>query len=212
MLKKSLVLFLAVFMALGMASVASAAPVVFLELAGETPTPDAFYTEILPGESFDVSVYINIDYYEYAPNYLLGANVAVNETTATPLLDFTGLTNAKMVDGNGWWTISNANLNDTDGNDASFSDGMYMGLPDGNLLLGTIHFSALMGPGLASLETNLKSFSPAFNNISLDDATKLDDSVTFLGGQVNVVPIPGAVLLLGSGLLGLVGIKRRFRG
>ena len=34
---------------------------------------------------------------------------------------------------------------------------------------------------------------------------------TAIGGSVNVVPIPGSILLLGSGILGLVGLSRRKR-
>ena len=35
-------------------------------------------------------------------------------------------------------------------------------------------------------------------------------SIEILNGSINVIPIPGAVWLLGSGLIGLVGIRRRF--
>jgi hypothetical protein len=42
-----------------------------------------------------------------------------------------------------------------------------------------------------------------------NSADSFDDSVEFRNASVNVVPIPCAVWLLGSGLVGLVGLKRR---
>jgi hypothetical protein len=36
-------------------------------------------------------------------------------------------------------------------------------------------------------------------------------TVTLSGTSVNIVPIPGSILLLGSGVLGLVGLSRRKR-
>lgn len=43
----------------------------------------------------------------------------------------------------------------------------------------------------------------------LADYTPIDNDLTFSSTDVSQVPIPGAVLLLGSGLLGLIGIGRR---
>ena len=48
-------------------------------------------------------------------------------------------------------------------------------------------------------------------NFALDNAMALDDEMSFQGITIRqtVVPIPSAMLLLGSGLLGLVGIRRK---
>ena len=47
-------------------------------------------------------------------------------------------------------------------------------------------------------------------NFALDNAMALDDDISFQGITIRqVVPIPSALLLLGSGLLGLVGIRRK---
>ena len=46
-------------------------------------------------------------------------------------------------------------------------------------------------------------------NFALADGTYLDDKIEFQGISINQVPIPGTLLLLGSGLFALYGIYRR---
>ena len=49
-------------------------------------------------------------------------------------------------------------------------------------------------------------------NFALADYSYLDSSISFEGLRIHqVVPIPGAILLFGSGLLGLFGIRRKIK-
>jgi len=80
------------------------------------------------------------------------------------------------------------------------------------------------------LLTDLSTFNPIFNEdisstfsfdetINIDSAHALVFSTGYGGGQAYLqgtidatpVPIPGALLLFGSGLLGLAGWRRKFR-
>jgi hypothetical protein len=72
-------------------------------------------------------------------------------------------------------------------------------------LIGSIDFSFL-GPGNLVMGETFPAL-PNFDGFVAFDGTVLDSSVTY--GSAQVVPIPGSVLLLGSGLLGLVGIRRK---
>ncbi len=90
------------------------------------------------------------------------------------------------------------------------------------------HFHGPAGPGVnAGVQVRIDETSnPSIGNATLTDEQETDllaglwyinihsdrDTITLGGeirGQVNVVPIPGAVWLLGSGLLGLIGVSRR---
>ncbi len=90
------------------------------------------------------------------------------------------------------------------------------------------HFHGPAAPGVnAGVQVRIDETSnPSIGNATLTDEQETDllaglwyinihsdrDTITLGGeirGQVNVVPIPGAVWLLGSGLLGLIGVSRR---
>ena len=49
----------------------------------------------------------------------------------------------------------------------------------------------------------------SFIELADNDANAYDTPIEVLGGTVSCVPIPGAVFLFGSGLLGLIGIGRK---
>ena len=52
-------------------------------------------------------------------------------------------------------------------------------------------------------------FHLTFSEIGLIDYEGFPVAESYAGVAANLVPIPGAVWLLGSGLVGLVGLKRR---
>ena len=73
----------------------------------------------------------------------------------------------------------------------------------GHFLIATVNFKA-MGMGTTSLDLTESSLNP-FSSASAGSSLK----VLFEPGSVTVVPVPAAVWLLGSGLLGLIGVARR---
>ena len=89
----------------------------------------------------------------------------------------------------------------------SFMAGSKLGGPvtGDNVLLASLGFDCL-GAGSSFFETERSSTGGGFYGGPGD----LADNMTWGRAQINqVVPIPGAIWLLGSGLLGLVTIRRR---
>lgn len=110
-------------------------------------------------------------------------------------------------------------FDDTTGNidDWTFQHPSFSGLEGGPMTLATLEFSS-DAPGTANFEAILQRLYPnnlpgwyAGNNNSILDLSSFTSgapqSVT-----INAVPIPGALILLSSGLFGLMGIKRKFLG
>ena len=68
--------------------------------------------------------------------------------------------------------------------------------------LATLSFQALNIIGTTSLD-----FDPLFTLISDDFGFAID--ATLISGDVSVVPIPGALWLFGTALIGLIGFSKR---
>ncbi|MEW6218063.1 MAG: VPLPA-CTERM sorting domain-containing protein [Thermodesulfobacteriota bacterium] len=72
-------------------------------------------------------------------------------------------------------------------------------------LVGTLLFNAVIrGTVDITLATNDLPLGEFYSAVDFERMT-----VDYLGAQVNAVPLPAAGWLLGSGLLGLVGLRRR---
>ena len=89
--------------------------------------------------------------------------------------------------------------------------GMVISSLTGNsILIGSIVFECL-APGVSSLTMgDFNPDAPLFDGMVAGDGTVYDGAICFGSAAVTqVVPITGDVWLLGSGLFGLVGLKRR---
>lgn len=78
--------------------------------------------------------------------------------------------------------------------------------PSSDLHLLTISFLALSGVGVSTIDLNVNSL--------IDTSYTTIGSPTGYGATVSVeqpVPVPPSVLLLGSGLVGLAGFRKKFR-
>ena len=87
---------------------------------------------------------------------------------------------------------------------------LYPGMYGDDIHLGTIELHCIYQPACSFL--TLIDHPYPYDDFVLADGTVLDGTIEYGSIEINNVPIPGAILLLGSGFLGLVGIKRKFRG
>lgn len=81
------------------------------------------------------------------------------------------------------------------------------GMVDPYVLMATITFESADDLGISILTT--RGWGGYDDDFMSWKGSLVGHDVTFQGGAVNVVPIPGAALLLVSGMLGLIGLGRK---
>ena len=82
--------------------------------------------------------------------------------------------------------------------------GNFNGIADTATLVGTLSFTGL--------SVGVSPVTMATNDLPAGDWYDVDSNlmeVAYNGAEVNVVPVPAAVWLFGTGLLGLIGVARR---
>jgi hypothetical protein len=110
--------------------------------------------------------------------------------------------NSVSID-SGVWDFSNdlGSINNVSGTLSEVLVSAFPGVSTGAFVVATVEFLAV-GLGASNL-----TLSEAAGNPWASDGSSINP--TFANGSVTVVPIPAAMWLFGSGLVGLIGISRR---
>ena len=77
-----------------------------------------------------------------------------------------------------------------------------------NFEIATVTFLAT-NLGVSPTDVTIGLFDGGSPRLWADSDGLIDVDPTFIGGSVTVVPVPAAVWLFGSGILGLIGVARR---
>ena len=181
-MKKKLILILALAFVFGLALSSVQAATIFM-----TPTTQNV------GVGDTVLLDLNIDFDT--------TGGAVDITYNNSILDYTGVV---FTAGQAFAQIEPT---ETDTGSAGNLSGRLVALTNGG-------FPSLIDPAdlpgsIAQLSFTALAMGSTFAGVVLNNGFTQAD--TFAGATVNVVPIPGSILLLGSGLVGLIGIARRKR-
>jgi hypothetical protein len=177
---------------------------------GDPSTGGNLQIPIASGNIYTFQCYIDVTPTEAGPG-LYGAGIDVNYNPAYFSLSGTPFyTASNWSAGDSKIIDPSASLTDyVTGNDFAFYvvDNTGKGL-SGKISVGTFSLLATANaPNLAWLITTGEySSSDDFLNYN---GVVLDSNINFYGANASAVPIPAAVWLLGSGVVGLVALKRR---
>lgn len=210
MKKLSMIVAFGLLLALGFSPVASAAYVDVWLSGGNYDTEvgdikpfGADGQTLSPGEEFSVDVFARLSDWTGAFVNTFALGVGFDEAFVSTTWPEIGTPpgNPRFVD------YAGESINGYDWEaQATLADGVYSG-PD-MIWVATLTFLAPETPGTYDWYTYDCDWFGDYD-IMAYDATGFDHVTTWHNGTINVVPIPGAALLLGSGLLGLIGIGRR---
>ena len=154
------------------------------------------YIEV--GESFDIQIWADADNTGYE---LTGFGFDLN--TSTTYISYNSYTIGPEF---------------TDVSSPNYFSGLMIGTPANNMLLATLSFTAGTTPGTFSAISLSGTYDGLFYGLFYTDGVNdygydisASTSITIYDNSPTSVPEPSAVLLLGAGLLGLIGLRKRAR-
>jgi hypothetical protein len=183
---------------------AHAAPVLSIAQTGSSVTNDNFSIVSSVGSSLSFDIWFNLPASEfpnsaglYGATFYVDFNPAIVSVTSASFNTsiFSAAEGSKV-------TINSSNIS------YGLLDNFDSVGEFGTFKLGSFTISLDNPFSLTSILT--RQFSAGDNgDFVLWEGTSLDSLITFKGGEISAVPIPAAVWLLGSGVVGLVALKRR---
>lgn len=199
-MKKLGIFVFAVFMLIGFSSLASAAPTLSFQIDFGQDSSFETYYEMAPGASVTADIYFSV-----TEQGVTGGGFLLNYDQTLMAVTSYAFVYPPFTD-----TGASYNNPGALGVEAfAFPPGTAAG--PGQIKFITVVLECL---GIGSTDLMINDFNAATSQwVTSPGGLVLDDQLAnpiFLA-TVNQVPIPGAVWLLGSGLVGLIGLKRRKR-
>ncbi|NWH03819.1 hypothetical protein [Desulfobacter latus] len=208
-MKKSVFVCFLLIMVFGWAGMASAALTFDLDFGQDGVYED--YWELQPSEFVFIDLYVSgIPAEANGPivtNILGLAGMGIDIVYDPSAVEITPGTELKMPKIFGSTDFSTPGHIFMLGQAMPAQDGIY----GDDILVGTIEFHCIAPTGITELWLYDSDHGAGFDDWGLFDGTVLDADISggVLLGRINQTPVPGALLLLGSGLLGLAGVKRK---
>lgn len=207
-MKKLQIFIVSLLLILGLAVGAQATPTVWFDISDAGPNGEYLGGDKIsdtrwaldPGGTIWVDIYASgIKSWPFMGLVKMGVNTYYDPTQLE-------VTDGTKIDWRKWYLGPGVETSDPGVVDMK-GRRIFPGLQGDNIHLGVIELHCIQ-PGVSYLTMDDHD---NYNDFVLLNGRVLDESVQFSSAQIVNTPIPGAFLLFGSGLLGLAGLRRKFR-